>query len=416
MASRQTRTGTSDPNSPEQSESPNGRARDRDAATSDLPLTVSLQDDEEAQLAHFDLFLQEDTNLPSSNFAQTSDTSPRESSSFVTPVSNPTAIHVETLANEYPAYDRDSIAAVLSSCDGDLDAARHMLNESTPSSTGSRRQASRQLSNTRSPALNASRSANNQDADTSSDATLAMFLQRQEASVMSRRRRIDVVVPLHDEAMTRFISSLREIVVPALKAHFAELVLPDSRETSGSFKYELRSLQVAALSLPADNVSVRPAADNRSVLVSVVDAHLELEVGHWSYETQTLVPISDSGRARATVHGLSVAIRLVPRRAHSGGTRIRIEQCDVTVDGVVRFKVQGAAADWAYNTIAMLFKPWVVSYVKDAVADAVEHALSVHLRQLEIASRLDDRSTNDDVSLNRSSTARDSQPPVTTME
>lgn len=416
MASRQPTTGASDPKSPEQSSSPNARVDTSETSASDLPITVSLQDDEEAQLAHFDLFLQDDSNLPPSALAQTSNATPRDSASIDTHFTNSTNGHIDILANDYPSYDRDSIAAVLSSCDGDLNAARQMLNESTPSSTVSQPRTSQRPSNTTPAVSSALGNSNDQDNDTSSDATLAIFLQRQEASVMSRRRRIDVVVPLHEAAMTRLISSLREIVVPALKAHFSELVLPDSHETSGSFKYELSRLQVAALSLPADNVSVRPAADNRSVLVSVVDAHLELEVGHWSYETQTLVPIRDSGSARAAVHGLCVAIRLVPRRAHSGGTRIRIEQCDVTVDGVVRFKVQGAAADWAYNTIAVLFKPWVVSYVKDAVADAVQHALSVHLRQLEIASRLDDFVSNDNATLNRSSTAHDSQPPVSAME
>lgn len=420
MASRKPPTEPSDPKSPEGSEAPRARPLEDDITAADLPLTVSLQDDEEAQLAHFDRFLQADSDLIPTSFGQETASSPHEPAISVALGDNLTKNRVNALATDYPSYDRDSLTAVLHSCDGDVDAARRMLNDSMPSSSVSRPRTSRQTPDFANSTTNAAENSghpSSQENDTSSDATLAIFLQGQEAAVLSRRRRLDVVVPLHDEAMARLMSSLREIVVPALKAHFAELVLPDSRETSGSFKYELRNLQVAALSLPADNVNVRPAADNRSVLVSVVDAHLELEVGHWSYETQTLVPIRDSGRARATIHGLCVSIRLVPRRAHSGGTRIRIEQCDVTVDGVVRFKTQGAAADWAYNTIAMLFKPWVVSYVKDAVADAVEHALSVHLRQLEIASRLDDRALrNGNVSLNHASTAHDSQAPVSALE
>lgn len=388
-----------------------------DDAANDLPITVSLQEDEEAQLAHFDRFLEEDLEVPSSVPAQ-SNVSSRQESHPVAPIIDSASLSLDAIAKKYPSYDRGALQAVLAACDGNVDTAYIMLRDASFQSTASRvpetnRSANNALSNDP-----PNSSALNHDVDVSSDATLAALLQRQEASAARRHRRNNAIIPLSSEAMARLVSSLREIVVPALKAHFAELILPDTRETAGSFEYELRSLQVAALSLPSDNVSVQPAADSCSVLVSVVDANLELEVGHWSYEGRGLVAIRDNGRARASVHGLNIAIRLVPRWDFSGGTRVRIEQCDVTVNGVVRFKTQGAAADWAYNTIAVLFKPLVVSYVKEAVADSVEQALSVHLRQLEIASRLDQQiaSNGNNIPLNHTASTHDPQPPVSAGE
>ena len=189
--------------------------------------------------------------------------------------------------------------------------------------------------------------------------------------------------------MDSVILTLREIVVPSLRAHFAELVLPDYRDDSASLVYSLSRLQVTALTLPSDNVAITPAANMQAIHVNVLNSHLELEVGHWSYENRGFVPVKDAGRASVSVHGLNIAMRLEPRWTHAGDTQIVIMECNVTVDGVVRLRTQGAAADWAYNAIAVVLKPIIVSYLKETVADAVTQALAVHLRQWTFASSLD---------------------------
>lgn len=341
----------------------------------------SLADDEDAQLAQFDRYLETDGDaIPVSTMASL--TGNADASTTVT--SNSVSAPLELLTKAYPSYDQGAISAVLESCNNDIDATRRILNDS-----------SQPIDSTQAAATPASSTAgatrSGEPDNSQSDAALAEYLQNREQLHAARRRAMRFGRParLSNAAMQRLLSSLREIVVPALRAHFEELVLPDTRDESSALVYELHNVQVAALSLPTENVSVRAAADSCRVLVNVVSANLELEVGRWSYENLGFVPVKDTGSARASVHGLNIDIRLEPRESTHGPAVVAIIQCDVTVDGVVRFKIQGAAADWAYNAIAVLFKPWLVAYVKETVSDAVVRALSVHLRQLEIAAAAD---------------------------
>lgn len=338
----------------------------------------SLADDEDAQLGPSDRFTQsENEAIPTTSFACLSldDNDPP----------GPLSKDVDTLSSAYPSVDPGAISAVLIASDNDVATARRILDASAPMSSQMHLASLPKDSNT-----NPSENGGN-DSHTDSDATLAEFLQRQEQAraALIRSKRIGRTVRLERPEMERLVSSLREIVIPALRAHFEELVLPDTRDETGLLVYELQNVQVAALALPAENVTVCPGADSRHVLVNVVGSNLELEVGRWSYENSSFTRIKDAGRARASIHGLNVSIRLEPRMSDSQAISIDIAQCETTVDGIFRFKTQGAGADWAYNAIAVVFKPWVVSYVKETVSDAVVRALSVHLRQLEIASSFD---------------------------
>lgn len=264
----------------------------------------------------------------------------------------------------YPHCDRDVLRSVLSSVQGDERAAVGLLRDS--------------------------------QAPTAGDAELADRLQRREQRRADMgdvtHTRNETVVPVNKGVMEQMVATLREIVVPALRAHFEELVLPDTRDESGGVEYELSEFQVSGLSLPPHNIVVKAAPDARSIRVNVVNIFLELEVGRWRYEGKGFVPLKDAGTARVTVHGMSVALTLEPRWSHAGGTKVVISDCTVTIDGVVRLKTQGAAADWAYNAIAVVLKPLVVSYVKEAVAVTVTKALAVHLSQWAFSRSLDEDS------------------------
>lgn len=284
------------------------------------------------------------------------------------------------LAARYAAFDRTALREVLASVGGDEAAAAALLEGAAPA--------------------------------TAADAALAAQLQRREARrAAPRHRRNDAPVPLDRPVLQQVVSTLREIVVPALRAHFEELVIPNMRDNSGTVEYALEDFHVSALALPEHNITVKAAPDAQSIRVHVVNIFLELEVGRWSYEGKGLLPVKDAGTARVSVHGMSVEIRLEPRWAYSGGTRVVITACDVTVDGVVRFKTQGAAADWAYNAIAVVLKPLVVSYIKEAVADTVTAALAVHLREWAFSRTLDDQNSRPAAAATNAS-----QPPVTAAE
>lgn len=197
-----------------------------------------------------------------------------------------------------------------------------------------------------------------------------------------RDRREGRRVERREERREEVVGMLRMVIVPALRAHFAELVLDDVREDTTGYLYEMEGVEVAALTLPEDNVVVRaPVRDTDVIKVHVVNAFLELEVARFRYESRSIVPLKDSGKARVSVGGLSLAITLRPRVSHSGATMVAIGDCNVGVEGPVRFKAEGTAADWAYNTMAVVLKPLVVSYIKDAVGDAVCTSLTYHLRE-----------------------------------
>ncbi|CDF39360.1 unnamed protein product [Chondrus crispus] len=187
------------------------------------------------------------------------------------------------------------------------------------------------------------------------------------------------------------VDTLREIVVPALRAHFEELVLPDTKDTSVGVEYELQRFQVSNLSLPPENIHVKPTTDGKLIRVSVVNTFLELEVGRWSYESKGFVPVKDAGTARVSVNGMSISVMLEPRWSHGGGTKVVIADCVVTIDGKVRFATEGAVADWAYKAITVVLKPLVVSYIKEAIADTVSKTLAFHLSQWAFSRSLDDQ-------------------------
>lgn len=265
----------------------------------------------------------------------------------------------QRLVARYPTFDPEVLREILTSCDGDEEAASGLLQDAAPL--------------------------------TDSDAALAKQLQRREkrrAQSSSRQSRPVPTAPikLESPAMEQMVSTLRETVVPALRAHFGELVFPDMHDTSAGIDYSLEKFQVAALSLPEDNISVKAATDGRSIRVTVVNVYLELEVGKWSYERKGLVPVKDTGTARVSIYGMSVSLQLQPRLFRNGSTKACISECNVVIDGVVRFKTKGATADWAYNAIAVVMKPLVVSYIKDAVSDTVTEALAAHLRLWVLAS------------------------------
>ncbi|PXF40595.1 hypothetical protein BWQ96_09699 [Gracilariopsis chorda] len=285
---------------------------------------------------------------------------PNLSASSPQPVQHPAQPHqslLSKLVRRYPSLDKDVLTALLVSCDNDIDAASTLVEGDT-------------------------------NASSADDALLAASLQEREnrrASV--RHRRNNAVFPLQPFQMDSLVSTLKHIVVPALHAHFEELVLPDTTDQTASILYSLQHVQVTALSLP--NVTVRPAPDRKSVFLTVLNAQLELHVGSWKYESRGIVPVNDAGQARLSVQGLTILLKLEPRWSHDGTARINVSECNVTVDGVTRFKTYGAKADWAYSAIALVLKPLVLSYVKEAIADSVSRALALYLRQWSCSRTLD---------------------------
>lgn len=292
----------------------------------------SLDDDEDVELANFYMHVEPKDD------ATAADDNQEEA--------------IAELHKLFPTHDKETLSAVLVACNQNVSSARRTLQLSAPQQTTAG----------------------------TTDEALAEHLQQQEQQLEIDRlniRRNKSNQKLCDVKMKHLISTLDEIVVPALKAHFEELKLPNytnNNETTGLL-YELKNVQVSALTLAPHNVSIKPSIDNHQIFINILSANLELEIGHWKYQNRLL---GDQGKARCSVHGLNINITVIPY-----SNIIHIGECDVSIDGVVKFKSRGAAADWAYNAFAVVCKPWLVAYVKDAVKNTVCKALNVLLTQIE---------------------------------
>ncbi|KAI0563829.1 Lipid-binding serum glycoprotein [Gracilaria domingensis] len=282
------------------------------------------------------------------------------------------------LAARYPSLDAGALKSLLTACDNDIDAVSALVDADTSVSSAG-------------------------------DAALAASLQERENRAVARarrHRRNGASFALDQTQMDNLVSTLRDIVVPALQAHFEELILPDTNDETASIAYSLKHLQVTGLSLP--KVTVRPALDRKFVFVNVLNAQLELHLGQWRYQSQGIVPLQDQGQARLSVQGLNILLKLQPRWSFDGGANVVVSDCHVTVDGVVRFKTYGAGATWAYNAVAVVLKPLVLSYVKEAIADTVTRSLTLYLREWSCSSPID--------TSHASATTTTPQAPVTAAE
>lgn len=260
--------------------------------------------------------------------------------------------NVDALAELFPEHPRAVLEAAIGAHPGDLDGAAAYLAMSGPDA----------LRIAPTPAEE-------------NDLQLARALQAAE----NRRRSLR---PRHRPPSERNLSGvagvLRDIIVPALHAHFRELSFGDVSDTSGGIPYTLRDVRVVALSLPPENIIVR-VVDGK-LRVQVVNMFLQLGVGRWSYEANAYLGIRDAGKMEASVNGLGAVAHLTPRESSRGSISATVGEVVVDVEGAVRVRAEGSGADWMYNAIAVVFKPLIVSYIKESVAELVQESLAGLLR------------------------------------
>lgn len=197
------------------------------------------------------------------------------------------------------------------------------------------------------------------------------------------------------------LSALKHVIVPSLHAHFEEITFGDYEEVQPGYVVTLQDVAVSALSLTPDSIKVRAVAGG--FRVNVVNVFLELEIGQWLYHSKSFFGFKDSGHARVIANGLSASAMLLPRLKNSSDIGISVGDVEVSIDGVFRLRTQGSAADWAYNAAAVLLKPLVVSYVKEAVREVIFNTLAAQLIGWTAWTSQPSRSCNTDVSRNSGS-------------
>lgn len=199
-----------------------------------------------------------------------------------------------------------------------------------------------------------------------------------EVGLVNRRR--PGAGPVLGGSVRRHVAGqLREVVVPALRAQFEEVVFGDYEEKGEGYAFCLKDVAVGGLAISDDCVLVGAVAGGWRV--HVVNGFLELDVGEWRYRSNRLFGFDDGGGARVVVHGLSAAAMLMPRSCAGapGGLCIDVTDVEVTFEGAFRVRTFGTSADWVYNAAAAVLKPLTASYVKTVIADSITTALKSQL-------------------------------------
>lgn len=264
--------------------------------------------------------------------------------------SSSTSPAVDHLAELFPSVDRETLVSTLDTHNGNLEAAASSLLAQDNAQNALER-----------------------------DERIARALQSREFAHARHRTAPSRSHVLSGNDLQHMATVLRDIVVPALHAHFKELTFQDVREDTPGYLWVMNNVRVVALSLPRENIIVTVLTD--TIRIQIVNMFLQLDVGRWRYESKGFLAWSDTGKAEVSVNGLSANAILKPRsNPDNGRTHLKITECDARIEGAVRFKAEQTSADWAYNTIAVLLKPLISSYIKDAVADLFRVTLAGQLR------------------------------------
>ncbi len=179
--------------------------------------------------------------------------------------------------------------------------------------------------------------------------------------------------------LSEAVAMVRDVVVPSVHQRLKSLSFSNvTQQPSPTMRYSLRDVGVVALSLPADNVTVR--AGGGVIRVHLVNMYVSISVGAFSYESTGLLPWNDTGALDASVAGLTAVATLRPGRTTSGAVALTVRDIRITVDGAVRVRTRGSSADWAYNTLAAMCKPFIVSYIKESVEQQLRTSLQNELR------------------------------------
>lgn len=258
---------------------------------------------------------------------------------------------LSTLRELFPNRDDQALSRAFTEHKGNLDAAAASLAQCTEADE----QLARQL----------------QAAE--SDERYARSLQ----AAQTRPTRIPSRTP--DSVLAEAVTMVRDIMVPAVHQRLKSLSFSNvTQQPSPTMRYSLRDVAVVALSLPSDNVTVRASAG--VIRVHLVNMFVSISAGSFSYESSGMLPWSETGALDASVAGLTAVATLRPGRTTSGAVALTVRDIRITVDGAVRVRVRGTSADWAYNTLAAMCKPFIVSYIKESVEAQLRTSLQNELR------------------------------------
>lgn len=288
---------------------------------------------------------------------------------------------VATLADLFPQQERSVLERAVAAHPGNLDAAASMV-----AGGGAEAAARAELE--------------------AADERLALTLQAEETAARNLRPPARAATAPTAQSLASVVDVLRDIVVPSLHERFKQLAFADVSEEAGAVRYSLRDVRVVALALPADQIVVRVV--DGGVRVQLINMFLQIAVERWRYESTGFLSWSDAGALETSVAGLGATADLSVRQSAGGAVSLAVRDVSVAVEGAVRIRAQGTAADWAYNTMAAVCKPLIVSYVKETIEDQLRASLTDELRNWNSEPE-DERAEQDSASALRSQSSPQQQ-------
>lgn len=177
------------------------------------------------------------------------------------------------------------------------------------------------------------------------------------------------------ENAARLIENLKDIAIPALKAHLDGLRFPDLCGETERVKYSLAGLVLDTIKLQPSNVDVS-VEEGRQVHVIARDVAISVDVDHWAYRLR-LPPIRDAGRAHFEVAGVAADVLLaVDQRTGV----LSVDRCSCSITGAISFRAADARLSWVYNTVAPMLKnacrPALEATLTHAIRDGLDQQLS----------------------------------------
>lgn len=174
------------------------------------------------------------------------------------------------------------------------------------------------------------------------------------------------------ESANSLIANIKDIAIPALKAHLAGLRFPDLCAETDRVKYSLAGLVLDAIRLQPHHVAVS-VTEARQIHVVATDVAIAVDVEQWAYRLR-LPPIRDAGRAHFDFTGVNADVLLTMDEPTGS---LSVSNCTCNIAGAISFRAADARLSWLYNAVA----PMVKNACKPALEATLTHAIRDGLDQ-----------------------------------
>eukprot|EP00871_Galdieria_phlegrea_P004927 jgi/Galph1/5435/GphlegSOOS_G4008.1 len=183
--------------------------------------------------------------------------------------------------------------------------------------------------------------------------------------------------PLPASSRERFITSVKEILIPQLQTELVGMRFPNIENTGQKYEYQLEDLSLQSLNIPSSQVKV--TIMHPDIHVECEDIQLNIQIGRWQYRRKGTLSFQDDGEATGSLSNVKVG--LIIRSHFEEGSeipRMGVRKCDVSV-GEANLRFTGTKASWLYNLLSTLFQNQLKRNVEAVLQRTVSQAVDSQL-------------------------------------